>query len=86
MREENMDALRKTGIIVCLSASPETILRRTSKNKNRPLLQTDNPLQTIKELYDFRKPYYGKADIIVETDNMSPLQVADEIIKAIKNR
>ncbi|MGD0282584.1 MAG: shikimate kinase [Dissulfurispiraceae bacterium] len=84
LRAENMEALRKNGIIVCLSASPETILRRTSKNKNRPLLETDNPLQTIKELYDFRKPYYEKADIIIDTDNMSPLQVAEEIIRQVK--
>ncbi len=84
LRAENMDALRKNGIIVCLSASPETILKRTSKNRNRPLLETNDPLQTIKELYNFRKPYYEKADIIIDTDNMSPLQVAEEIIKQVK--
>lgn len=86
LRADNMDALRKNGVIVCLAASPETILRRTGANKNRPLLQVDDPLQKIKELYEFRKPYYEKADIIINTDNMSPAQVAEEIIKAMKNR
>lgn len=86
LRQENIDALRKNGIIICLSASPETILRRTRKNNNRPLLQTGNPLQKIKELYAFRKPYYERADIIIDTDNLVPLQVAEEIIKAINNR
>lgn len=83
LRYENMDALRKNGIIVCLKASPETILRRTSNNKDRPLLQTDNPLEKIKELYAFRKPYYDAADIIIDTDDMGLLQVAEEIINQV---
>jgi len=86
LRAENMDALRKNGIIVCLTASPEVILRRTSSNKDRPLLQTDNPLQKINELYTFRKPYYDAADLIIDTDDMSPLQVAEEIIRAIDSK
>lgn len=84
LRSENMDALRSNGIIVCLTASPGTILGRTCRNKDRPLLQTDDPLQKIKDLYDFRKPYYEKADIIIDTDDISPLQVAEEIIKQVK--
>ncbi len=84
LRDENIDALRKNGTIVCLSASPETILRRTSSSKHRPLLQVDDPLQKIKELYDYRRPYYEKADIIINTDDMSPLQVAEEIIRQVK--
>jgi len=86
LRAENMDALKKDWIIVCLEATPETILRRTSISKNRPLLEVADPLQKIRELYDFRKPYYEKADIIINTDDVGPLQVAEEIIKAVKNR
>ena len=86
LRAENMDALRKNWIIVCLEASPETILSRTSTSKDRPLLQVADPLQKIRELYDFRKPYYEKADIIIDTDDISPLQVAEEIIKRIGDR
>ena len=85
LRAENMEALRKDWIVVCLSASPETILRRTSSCKNRPLLQTADSLQKIRALYDFRRPYYDKADIIINTDDIGPLQVAEEIIKAVKS-
>ena len=84
LRKENMDLLRRNGVIVCLAAAPETILRRTGTSKNRPLLQTDDPLQKIKDLYEFRKPFYEQADIIIETDNMVPSQVAEEIIKQVK--
>jgi shikimate kinase len=86
LRTENMDTLRENWIVVCLAATPETILRRTSTCKNRPLLQVADPLQKIRALYDFRRPYYERADIIINTDDMGPLQVAEEIIKALKNR
>lgn len=86
LRADNMDVLRKNGVIICLAASPETILGRTGASKDRPLLQVDNPLHKIKELYEFRKPYYEKADIIINTDDMSPAQVAEEIIKAMEEK
>jgi shikimate kinase len=86
LRAENMDALRGNWIVVCLAATPETILRRIGKSKNRPLLQVADPLQKIRELYDFRRPYYEKADIIINTDGMGPLQVAEEIIKAVSSK
>ena len=38
LREENMKELEKNGVVVCLLASVEVILKRTSKTKNRPLL------------------------------------------------
>ncbi len=86
LRDENMDALRGNWVIVCLEATPETILSRTSTSKDRPLLQVADPLQKIRELYEFRRPYYEKADIIINTDNISPLQVAEEIIKTAGSR
>jgi shikimate kinase len=84
LRQENMDNLRKNGVIICLTASPETILKRTGNNNDRPLLQVDNPLQKIKELLKFRRPYYEKADIMIDTENKTPLEVADEIIEKVK--
>jgi shikimate kinase len=82
MREENMRALRENGIIVCLSATPETILKRTSVNEDRPLLRVEDPLKKIKELLALRKPYYEKADITVDTEGKTPLEVAEEILES----
>lgn len=83
LRQENIDNLRANGVLVCLSATPETILQRTSVNNDRPLLQTENPLQKIKELLAYRRPYYEKADIMIDTENKNPLEIAEEIIKAV---
>jgi len=85
LKQENTDALRKNGVIVCLTASPETILRRTSRNSDRPLLQVEDPLKKIKELLNFRTPFYEKAGIIIDTEGKTPLQIAEEIIERIKD-
>lgn len=84
LRQENMDALRESGVIICLTASPETILKRTSNNNDRPLLQAENPLKKIRELLEFRMPYYQKADIMIDTENKKPFEVAEEIIEIWK--
>ena len=85
LKQENMDILRKNGVIVCLTASPETIFKRTSTNNDRPLLQVENPLERINELLNFRKPFYQKADVMIDTEGKTPLQIADEIIEKVKN-
>ena len=84
LKQENMDALRENGIIFCLMAEPETILKRTSHDSNRPLLHVENAFKRIKELLDFRKPFYEKADIMIDTEGKTPLQIAEEIIKEYK--
>jgi len=86
LKQENMDILRKNGVIICLTALPETILQRTSNNNDRPLLQVENPLEKIKELLNFRKPFYQKADVMIDTEGKSPLQIAEEIIEKVKDK
>ncbi|MCL5022349.1 MAG: shikimate kinase [Nitrospirae bacterium] len=83
LRQENMDVLRQKGVIVCLRAEAGTILRRTSSDNERPLLQTGDPLARIKELLEIRRPFYEGADIILDTDEKSPLHVAEEILERI---
>lgn len=83
LRQENMDALRENGVIICLTATPETILKRTSNNNDRPLLQVEDPLKKIRELLKFRMPYYEKADIMIDTENKTPLEIAEEIIERV---
>jgi len=83
LKQENMDILRQNGVIVCLTATPETILNRTSKSNDRPLLKVENPFAKINELLNFRRPFYEKADIMIDTENKTPLQIAGEIIETI---
>jgi len=85
LKQENMDALKKTGRVICLMATPETILQRTSGTSERPLLQVEKPLEKINELFNLRKPFYEKADMMIDTENKTPLQIAEEIIEKVRN-
>lgn len=84
LRQENIDLLRSNGIIVCLTARPETILNRTSKSSKRPLLNVENPLGRIKDLMESRKFFYEKADLMIDTEAKTPLQIAEEILENIR--
>lgn len=83
LRRENTISLMEKGVIVCLTASPETILARTSKTNERPLLQVADPLGKIRELLSAREPCYRGADIMINTEEKSPRQIAEEIIEKI---
>jgi len=85
LRDENAISLKENGIIICLTASPDTIFKRVQYNSDRPLLQAENPFQRIRDLLNFRKPFYDKADIMIDTENKTPLQIAEEIIEQIRN-
>ena len=81
LRQENMDFLKTNGVVVCLTARPETILERTNRNRERPLLQVKDPLQRINDLLEARGPFYEKADIIIDTEAKSPFRIAGEILE-----
>lgn len=78
LREENMDCLRKNGLLISLTARPEVIYKRIHKDKTRPLLQ-GNPIKRIRELLTFREPYYRKADLLVDTSSLSIQEVVERI-------
>ncbi len=84
LRQENVEILRRNGVVICLWAEPETILRRTSNNSERPLLQVDDPLARIRELLEYRRPFYEKADIMIDTEGKSPFNIAEEILERME--
>lgn len=75
----NMENLRKNGLLICLTAIPEVIYERIPRAGTRPLLK-ENPQQRIRELLEFRDPYYRKADWMIDTSQLSITQVVDKII------
>lgn len=81
----NIDRLREDAIMVYLTASPQTILKRVAGEKGqRPLLAVDDQLKTITDMLKFRKPYYERsADITVNTSRLSIDGAAEEIIRKL---
>ncbi len=87
LREDNRRSLADRGMVVYLHASIDQQLKRTRQDRNRPLLQTENPRQRLKELMIQRDPLYREiANIIVDTDNRSIRTTVNTIISQLKTR
>lgn len=68
----NREHLRTNGLVIYLRGSPEQLCERTRNDRNRPLLQTANPLAKLRELYQQRDPIYRElADVTVDTARQS---------------
>lgn len=79
---ENREHLRSRGYVIYLYAPIKQLLRRTSHDKNRPLLQTENPREKLEQLMDVRDPLYREvADAVIKTDNLPVKQVVKQIIE-----
>lgn len=82
LRNENVEAMKACGLVVLLTASPETIYERVKDSHNRPLLEQNKTPAYIRELLHKRDPYYKRAaDLEVTTDGKSAGQIAEEIKK-----
>ena len=72
LRAENRAALKERGVVVYLRANPHDLWLRTRRDKNRPLLQTEDPKARLEALYTVRDPLYREiADFIIETGRPS---------------
>ena len=84
LREANREALKNTGWVVYLSTSPERLINRTRYDKNRPLLQTANPLSVLTQLYEVRHPIYQDlADNVITTGAGHVTHVVAHIIEQL---
>ena len=80
LAETNREYLRR-GIVVYLTASIETLLARTQRDRSRPLLQDGDRRAKIEQIVRDREMLYrSMADIVVTTDQRSPQSVAQEIV------
>lgn len=61
--------LLSKGVVVCLHATLETILARTSRHRNRPLLDVGNPEERIRTLYATREAIYRQSGTLILTDS-----------------
>ncbi len=80
----NIDYLKISSVVVCLVTSAEKIFQRISKDgkETRPLLNKPDPMNEIKKLLEFRKPFYQAAtEYQVDTTNIAIKEVVEKIIK-----
>lgn len=84
MDEATRDAIADHGVSVWLRADLETLVRRTSRRSDRPLLNDGEPEEILKNLMDTRYPIYEQADIVVESDDGPPEQTVERVILALE--
>ncbi len=78
---ENLAALKEHALLVCLWCSPEAILRRVGHQTHRPLLQVENPLETIRSLLAERAPFYKQADVLLSGEFRTAREAAAHVVQ-----
>jgi shikimate kinase len=84
MNEATRALIKERGVSIWLSAELDLLLRRISKRKaERPMLQTDDPAATLRDLLTTRQPIYAQADITVQSRDVPHDAIVTEIIEAL---
>lgn len=85
LRPANRQVLSERGFVIYLCTTLEEQLRRTRKDRNRPLLQTADPEGTLRRLFAERDPLYRSvADLVIDTDSSSPKTVAQRVLASLR--
>lgn len=81
----NREHLRQRGTVIYLRAHPQELYQRTRHDRNRPLLQTEDPLARLQTLYAQRHPLYLEtADIVLDTGRQSVLCLVRKLESALE--
>jgi len=79
-----LEALQTRGVVICLHATVETILRRTAGNRARPLLNVEDPEQRIRTLYAAREPIYRRSGSVILTDNRPQIDIVQHVLRVYR--
>jgi shikimate kinase len=82
---DNRRNLAARGVVIYLYCTPEQQFSRTSRDRGRPLIQTDDPLQSLRDLMEVRDPLYRQvADLVVSTERRGTASVVKEIRRKLE--
>ncbi|MBP6583981.1 MAG: shikimate kinase AroK [Chromatiaceae bacterium] len=85
LREVSRQNLAARGVVIYLHCSPEQQFSRTNRDRNRPLLQTEDPLERLRQLMEEREPFYRQvADLVVSTEKRGTASVVKEIRRRLE--
>jgi shikimate kinase len=85
INEQNVLDFNRTGVVVCLNASPQTILKRVKHDDKRPLLEEGDKACRIMDLLESRRALYRAIPYQVDTTYMTPETAADRVIEIYEN-
>jgi len=82
LSSENREILSNRGFVIYIKAELEQLLKRTAKDRKRPLLQTDDPEARLQKILAERAPYYEEiADLIIQSNGRTVKNIVDDICK-----
>jgi shikimate kinase len=85
LRQANRDNLRASGYVIYLHSKPDEIFRRLRHDCSRPLLQVDDPLQRLRDLYTVRDPLYREtAHFVIDTGRPSVATLVNMIVMQLE--
>lgn len=79
------ELLKQKGVVICLFASVESIIERTSRNKNRPLLNVADPAGKVRQLLEEREPIYMDSGACITTEGRTIPEVVRHLIRTYKS-
>ena len=79
-----LELLRARGVVMCMHAPIDTIIRRTMHASHRPLLQVENPEQRLRELYAQREEIYRRTGTMVLTDSRPMREIAAHVLRVYR--
>jgi shikimate kinase len=84
MNADTRAAIKAKGVSIWLNADVDVLMRRISKRKNdRPMLQTADPVATLRQLLAEREPVYAQSDLTVQSREAPHDAIVTEIIAAL---
>ncbi len=86
LNPDNLNELRKKGVLITLEATPETISVRTMRKETRPLLKKDNSPSAIRKILAERDFAYRQGDIKIDTSEITPERVVELIVQLLEER
>ena len=83
MREATRMRIAQGGVSVWLKAELDVLMRRVRKRGGRPLLQTEDPEETMRQLIALRHPVYGGADVMIPSRDVAHDHVVQDVMEAL---
>ena len=87
LKPENRKHLRSRGFVIYLQSDVDNLFNRVRHDRNRPLLQNENPKETLAAILREREPLYLEvADLVVKTEDVPVGQVVRRILNQLKEQ
>jgi shikimate kinase len=84
--EDNLRLLKEKSLLICLSATPQTLAQRAGSGRRRPLLHGEDRKSKIESLLSQREKIYAQAHLVIDTSALSIDEVVEKILEQLPDR